>query len=136
MTSIADIKERSELATVGPWIATTPYPYHWQVERPSPRGAGVDVVANYLCEADAEFIAHARDDIAVLLGVIDDLSEELAEAKEQILDCDVLAVKAELADWKRHAMRFDKVYPEGMRPQFDDDESDDTTPPSPSVSSS
>lgn len=77
---IAAIRERAERATPGPW--------QWEMLRRGVMGAdtlvamavwGDEVTEQYIAisDADAEFIAHAREDIPKLLAEIERLQAEL-----------------------------------------------------------
>lgn len=75
---LAEIKERAEKATEGPW----------GVGKPSPNGlnnvgtmSGL-LTAQTLEEEDASFIAHAREDIPKLLAEVEYRREKQAELLE------------------------------------------------------
>ena len=80
MDRIAEIRARLEAATPGPWEAVkwedydhmNGYVETWDVEGPDHDGDGNG-------QQDAEFIAHARDDVPFLLAEIERLSTALAE---------------------------------------------------------
>lgn len=98
---LSAIRARLEQATEGPWFAETNYspePYctpSWYVVN-APHHPSVQL-SRYVAEAedsqDAEFIAHAREDIPYLLAEIDTLSSRL-QARE-----------AELRGWEEMAQR-------------------------------
>lgn len=97
---IAQIRARADAATRGPWhVQLTAETY---IDRPSRypiysevRGV-VDVAegdtyvaqtkrGNEQARADAEFIAHAREDVAVLLAEIERLRAALVEATAELI---------------------------------------------------
>ncbi|QJC97180.1 hypothetical protein HC660_27060 [Bacillus mojavensis] len=76
---LEEIRKRSDKATVGHWRATLDDPY----DRTYVLGAfngGVTVIADIKGDADAEFIANARQDIPALLEHIAEVEQELREA--------------------------------------------------------
>jgi hypothetical protein len=89
-------------ATPGPWRAYRP-----KGERPNVQqhkdGVGVNVVAfidgqhwdRALEDANAEFIAHAREDVPYLLGRIRDLETERAEERSALWTAQSRAANAE-----------------------------------------
>ncbi len=90
---LAAIKQRCEQATPGPWRAVGPIDpkkhnyrmieaYSAEEDRPGgddPWGWIADLGRSTLGERDAEFIAHAREDVPALLARIGQLREALLE---------------------------------------------------------
>jgi hypothetical protein len=85
-----DIEARANAATKAPWFATkddtgTPVVF---VNRRSPKDVTYSSVlwnADWATEADAEFTAHAREDVPALLSEVRRLRAELADARVQAL---------------------------------------------------
>lgn len=77
------IKERTSCATPGPWETTedgygiiTSYEREWDDTNPACQGHIISPLQGILEDHDAEFIAHAREDISDLLAEVDRLNEE------------------------------------------------------------
>lgn len=101
---IAAIAARAAAATPGPWVEHGRHVQHdeWlalgrEVDDMSGLGCEVDgpppptLRGDYALHADAEFIAHAREDIPYLLAALDAeraLADRLAEAVHQALHGD------------------------------------------------
>ena len=90
---LAAIRARAEAATEGPW--ENDYPevgQHWSRPEPWAKVVSTDVACMAYCyggsaqgienEADAEFIAHAREDIPALLAEIDRLNATIQRVRE------------------------------------------------------
>jgi len=86
-TELNAIKERAEKATAGPW----------RIGMQSPNGLnnvgtiGGLLTAQTADEADAEFIAHAREDIPRLVAEIERLNEIIKNYDNTIRNLDALA---------------------------------------------
>ena len=94
-----EIKARAAAATEGPWVNDSteigrPFPGTdtidvWVAESCHPNGDGIDG------EADAEFIAHARQDIPALLAAVEavlELHEEVGNEGKPGCDCGCLGL--------------------------------------------
>jgi hypothetical protein len=85
---LAEIRERAEAATAGPWYCGTEYEQSKRGNYVASKATGGIVAAEQDgtdCELethDAEFIAHAREDVPDLLAEI----ERLRDALEDIAD--------------------------------------------------
>lgn len=100
MSKLADIKRRMAAASPGPWIAEKD-----EVFRPGvfgPKGTGYFGEGNIVNaakydnnQADIEFVAHSREDMALLLAVVEAaLLEDASPAQEAKLarcSADILA---------------------------------------------
>lgn len=71
---LTQIAERAEKATEGPWMASDGI-YVIELDGTHPEGYG-EVVAECERTVDAEFIAHAREDIPKLLAEIERLKDQ------------------------------------------------------------
>lgn len=84
-TALAEIKERADEATEGPWqqnVSTVREGMLWIPEWDGRLYMRADIgtnVKNYKMAANCEFIAHARQDIPALLRVIEKLIEQRDE---------------------------------------------------------
>lgn len=78
--NLVEIRQRCEAATPGPW--TVPDDEMIETTR---RGALLRLSDGFVTEADVDFIAHAREDILVLLAFVDYLvgALRLIEAEAQ-----------------------------------------------------
>jgi hypothetical protein len=86
---LAAIKERLAAATPGPWDAVWEVCYGWEVraaaaERPGYESGSLAAVwkrdrgdSDLLAQPDAEFIAHAREDVPALVAEIERLQHML-----------------------------------------------------------
>lgn len=82
---LQEIKERCEKATPGPWGLDT-----WKNNLMVIATANCKiVVASRMQIRDAEFIAHAREDIPKLLREIEELKKQIEELKRQIEEPEV-----------------------------------------------
>lgn len=93
---LAAIRERAESATPGPWVAIPNV--RPAVVSDDGDGYWTDVADAFEEEADAEFVAHAREDVPALLAEVDRL-RDAAEDREATDCCgqEARAVKAEAA---------------------------------------
>ena len=71
---IAEIRERAAKATPGPWWTGIRNRFSYTIEGPLPDS---HPVAQRLIHPDAEFIAHAPDDIAYLLARLSAMTDAL-----------------------------------------------------------
>lgn len=73
------IKARAEAATPGPWVREWAFSTHFVVPEAAERVADGNVARLKAHQrADAEFIAHAREDVPALLAEVERLRRELA----------------------------------------------------------
>lgn len=75
MDRLDEIRERCEAATPGPWFSHESH--NWHKDPPKEyfiitRGMR-EVVASWVETSDAQFIAHAREDIPWLLAMLDEM---------------------------------------------------------------
>lgn len=73
MSTLDEIQERADKATEGPWEVEKYYyasPFYERVRVTSATDDDDFNTANEVLPADAEFIAHAREDVPKLAGVI------------------------------------------------------------------
>jgi hypothetical protein len=78
--NLEEIRARSAAASEGPWEADG-----WEVYGPARRWVAETHDPDNVeqCEADAEFVAHARTDIPNLLALVDALTAENARLRNQ-----------------------------------------------------
>lgn len=96
---LADIEARANAATPGPWCTDS-----WEIYQGAEYQPGLSEWIGETCRADdsdgsrndAEFIAHAREDVPALLAEVDRLRTDLAEY-EPLTPQQCLAGKH--ADW-------------------------------------
>lgn len=78
---LAEIRARAERATEGPWVQLPP----WETvpaTTPSIISPNGDIADRIEAEADAEFIAHAREDVPYLLDEVERLRADLSRLDE------------------------------------------------------
>ena len=86
-----EIATRLNAATPGPWTSKqelgSPIVH---VDQPSPKDGTFSILwtAEWATEADAEFIAHAREDVTALLADNQHLRQQLAELEAYAYGCD------------------------------------------------
>jgi hypothetical protein len=88
VSSLEEIRERAEKATPGPWDIDGSDNQNWGIRSVAGDQPSIAPMAGYRSkdtEADAEFIAHAREDVPALLARIEKL-EAIAEAAEDAAD--------------------------------------------------
>lgn len=78
----SEIKERANEATEGPWCRYD-HAGPWVVYQADGRG-DCPIADQIVATTDAEFIAHAREDIPALLGVIEELVEGLRAVTDEL----------------------------------------------------
>lgn len=78
-TYLAQIRERTEKATKGPWVCEGEYKKTWnyEVRTPSGRIWNIGDAQYHETDPDAKFIAHSRTDIPALLTHIEELRAAL-----------------------------------------------------------
>jgi hypothetical protein len=118
--SIEEIRQRAEAATEGPFEVSAS-PRHARVavvNRKTKMGMRINLmsVADHrtpvLQLADAELLAHAREDILTLLGVVDGV-QEIVESMRKVSGIAEECHQFELAGFLRaHADTFDAVLSE------------------------
>jgi len=119
---LAEIRARVEAATPGPWVADPPVAKvdnnwnRWTVMHPTDGRLGTWFVASLVPDvdrlqdveqehSDAEFIAHARQDVPDLLDTMDVLIQQLATVENLAADILVAAIDGDeqvlkpLRDW-------------------------------------
>lgn len=69
-----------------------------------------EIIAECRTTADAEFIAHAREDIPVLLAEVERLQRELIKT-----ECTLYGVEQELSRHKEHIDDIDDIVSEAIR---------------------
>jgi hypothetical protein len=80
MTKIDEIRGRVEKATLGPWEADYIDTNHFEIFSRNKDAERYFIVSQGNENGDdLDFIAHAREDIPYLLGVIDELVEGIAQ---------------------------------------------------------
>lgn len=128
---LAAIRARVEAATAGPWHAydaNVDYdgPSRWAAANDAhltldPRYDHLDVTVDCGTEQDAEFVAHARDDVPALLSEVERLRAELAwrPSTDEAID-------NALVDGRVVELSYDEGYPGSQTPDGEVDE-----PPTP-----
>jgi len=113
------IRERCEAASMGPWIAEEPWkrPGVYTVKQK-------DIYIDWICYMqisnqpnytnDANFIAHAREDIPALLDEIDRLNREL-DAAVEVISCGTCRYNDDKNDEYCHGCHGDKWEWRGIR---------------------
>ncbi|MET9813213.1 hypothetical protein [Streptomyces sp. NPDC006355] len=105
---LAEITARAKAATPGPWCTDS-----WEIYQGAEYEPGISQWIGETCRgattceqdrADAEFVAHAREDVPALMAEVERLTAELAGARTAALN--------EAADWfdQRAAAEPDQGY--------------------------
>ena len=84
LDALAEIKARTAAASPGPWRAG---PNHliggWWVQNEDSRQRE-GALADFVSKADAEFIAHARTDVPVLVGTLESALREIVRLEQRL----------------------------------------------------
>ncbi|OZE77191.1 hypothetical protein CH305_18310 [Rhodococcus sp. 15-649-2-2] len=87
---LAAIAARADAATVGPWEVATSRDVYSAVIAPA---GGATVGMDFESDANAEFIAHAREDVPALLAVLRERDNTIARVRDVLDDYDHLGIE-------------------------------------------
>lgn len=82
-TYLEEVKNREEGATVGPWKATPVKDEGWQAYCMVQGYQRSVKFRDFIRDFDADFIAHSRIDVAILLAMVFDLWEIIMKKKPE-----------------------------------------------------
>lgn len=118
--SIEKIRERAEAATEGPFevVASPRHARTAVVNRKTKMGIRLNLISvgDYrtpvLQLADAELLAHAREDVLSLVGMVDDIRESIAAMYDDADFADKLKMYSVAKFIRKYADAFDEVFVE------------------------